>query len=246
MHRSSILIIVQRDATQGNLFIILQIHSTCFGCQPRLSTGVHKTVTTASGTGHFLYSYLPPTWPSSLAALEGGSRTKKTWAVPEAVVTVLCTPDDNCGWHPKHVEWNCRIINRLLCVASRWTIINMDFNLSSTKLSVLNDSIITLLRKVPAGSSETSTITTRVTDGLNTVKYVLLQQTQKWLRLNQPTHVCSSVCVNTAIKVVPTETRTTGWGKGALLSHYKSLLPYDGKGALPSDYKRLLPYDGNL
>ena len=40
---------------------------------------------------YFLYSYLPPTW-SSLATLEGGSCT-----VPEAVVTVLCTPDDGCG-----------------------------------------------------------------------------------------------------------------------------------------------------
>jgi len=47
------------------------------------------------------------------------------WPVPEAIVTVLCTDDDGCGWHPKHVEWTCRIINRLLCVASRWTIINI-------------------------------------------------------------------------------------------------------------------------
>jgi len=45
------LIIVQRDATQSSLFIILQVHSTCFGCQPHPSPGVHKTVTTASGTG---------------------------------------------------------------------------------------------------------------------------------------------------------------------------------------------------
>ena len=45
--------------------------------------------------------------------------------VPEAVVTVLCTPDDGCGWHPKHAEWTCRIINRLFCVASRWIINNM-------------------------------------------------------------------------------------------------------------------------
>jgi len=51
---------------------------------------------------------------------------QKLWPVPEAVVTVLCTPDDECGWHPKHVEWTCRIINRLLCVASRWTIITID------------------------------------------------------------------------------------------------------------------------
>jgi len=50
-------------------------------------------------------------WPS-LAKLEGGSCTK-IWPVPEAVDTVLCTPDDGCDWHPKHVEWTCRIINSL-------------------------------------------------------------------------------------------------------------------------------------
>ena len=33
-------------------FIILQVHSTCFGYQPHPSSGVYKTVTTASGTGH--------------------------------------------------------------------------------------------------------------------------------------------------------------------------------------------------
>ena len=62
----------QRDATQSNLFIILQVHSACFGCQPHPSSGVHKTVTTASGTGH---THLPPTWPS-LATLEGGTAQK--------------------------------------------------------------------------------------------------------------------------------------------------------------------------
>jgi len=29
------------------------------------------------------------------------------WPVPEAVDTVLCTPDDGCEKHPKHVEWPC-------------------------------------------------------------------------------------------------------------------------------------------
>jgi len=48
----SILIIVQRDATQSSLFILLKIHSTCFGYQPHPSSAVHKTVTTAPGTGH--------------------------------------------------------------------------------------------------------------------------------------------------------------------------------------------------
>ena len=47
---SCVLIIVQRDATQISLFIILQVHSTCFGCRPHPSSGVHKTVTTASRT----------------------------------------------------------------------------------------------------------------------------------------------------------------------------------------------------
>jgi len=51
---------------------------------------------------------------------------QKIWPVPEPVVTVLCTPDDGCGWHPKHVEWTCRIISRLLCVAPLQTIINTE------------------------------------------------------------------------------------------------------------------------
>jgi len=33
-------------------FILLQNHSTCFGCLPHPSSGVLKTVTAASGTGH--------------------------------------------------------------------------------------------------------------------------------------------------------------------------------------------------
>jgi len=94
---------------------IQQVHSTCFGCQPRPSSGINKTVTTASGTVQ-----LPPSNVANLATLEGGSCT-----VPEALVTVLCTPDNGCGWHPKRVEWTCRIINRVLFVASRWKIINI-------------------------------------------------------------------------------------------------------------------------
>ena len=54
--------IVQRDATQSSLFIILQVHSTCFGCQPHPSSEVHKTVTTASGTVQ-----LPPSNVAKLA-----------------------------------------------------------------------------------------------------------------------------------------------------------------------------------
>ena len=53
---------VQRDATICSLyFILLQDHSTCFGCRLHPSSGVRKTVVTATGTsrmivheGHFI------------------------------------------------------------------------------------------------------------------------------------------------------------------------------------------------
>ena len=64
---------------------------------------------------------------------------QKIWSVAEALVTVLCTPD-GCGWHLKHIQWTCRIINRMLCVASRRTIINMfwcSYHLSSKTFIIL-------------------------------------------------------------------------------------------------------------
>ena len=112
------LIIVRRDTTQSSLFIILQVLRACFGCRPHPSSKVHKSVTTASGTA-----------ASSLQDGQAWSRWREVSAqnirqLPETVVTVLCT-DDECGWHPKHAERTCRIINRLLCAASCWTIINI-------------------------------------------------------------------------------------------------------------------------
>jgi len=59
-------IIVQRDATQSSLFIILQVHSTCFGCQPHSSSGVHKTANTVSGTVQ-----LPPSNVAKLGHVGG-------------------------------------------------------------------------------------------------------------------------------------------------------------------------------
>jgi len=121
VQRWSTLIIIQRDATQSSLFIILQVHSTCFGCQPHSSSGIHKTVTTAYGTGQ-----LPPSNVAKLAWPRWREvAAQKIWQVPEAVVTILCTPDDGCGWHPKHVEWTFRTINRLFCVASRLAIVSI-------------------------------------------------------------------------------------------------------------------------
>jgi len=45
----------------------LQNYSIGFGCQSHPSSGVSKTVTAASGTGHITYhsNNLPPTWPKS-------------------------------------------------------------------------------------------------------------------------------------------------------------------------------------
>ena len=110
-----IYINVWRDATQSSLFIILQVHSICFGCQPHSSSGVHKTVTTVSGTGH-IFVQLPNSNVANLVTLDHTGDC----------ITVLCT-DDGCGWYSKHVAWTCRIINRLLCVASRRTIVNISF-----------------------------------------------------------------------------------------------------------------------
>ena len=42
----------QRDAVLSSLFIVLQNHSTCFGCPLRPSSGVHKTAVTTTGTSH--------------------------------------------------------------------------------------------------------------------------------------------------------------------------------------------------
>ena len=42
----------QRDAVLSSLFIVLQNHSTCFGCPLHPSSGVHKTVVTTTGTSH--------------------------------------------------------------------------------------------------------------------------------------------------------------------------------------------------
>jgi hypothetical protein len=77
---------------------LLQIYSTRFGCPSHPSSGVHKTVTTASGTATtFLqHGLIRPRRRKVVAQI--------LWLVPEAAVTVLCTPDVGRDGHPKHVE----------------------------------------------------------------------------------------------------------------------------------------------
>jgi len=69
--------IVQRDASQSSLFIIPRVHSTCFGCQPHPSSGVHNTVTAVSGTGHIFLCAATSLQRGQVATLEGGSCTQK-------------------------------------------------------------------------------------------------------------------------------------------------------------------------
>ena len=49
---------------------LLQNYSTCFGRLSHPSSGVHQTVTAASGTGHITYqsNNLPPAWPKATLA----------------------------------------------------------------------------------------------------------------------------------------------------------------------------------
>ena len=42
---------IQQDETDAGIYL-LQYYSTCFGCLSHPSSGVHQTITAASGTGH--------------------------------------------------------------------------------------------------------------------------------------------------------------------------------------------------
>ena len=72
-----------RDATNA-IYILLQCHSTCFGCRPHPSWGVRKTAVTATGTSH-MFAQLPH---SNMATFEWGSCTI-AWLVLVALTTVL-------------------------------------------------------------------------------------------------------------------------------------------------------------
>jgi len=59
------MLITSNKMQQYACIYLPQNHSTCFGCPSHPSSGVHKTVTAASGTGHSIWSTnLPPTWPN--------------------------------------------------------------------------------------------------------------------------------------------------------------------------------------
>ena len=77
----------QKDATVCRyLFTAKSLYKFRVSIAP--SSGVHKTVIAACGTGHII-------WATTF--LKHGQIWPRLWkvvAVPEATVTVLCTPDD--------------------------------------------------------------------------------------------------------------------------------------------------------
>ena len=48
------------------------------------------------------------------------------WPVPEGAVTVLCSPDDGCNGHPKHVESDFAVNKYLHTVAACWILLIYD------------------------------------------------------------------------------------------------------------------------
>jgi hypothetical protein len=102
VHHNSILIRSNKTQQYAGIYL-LQNHSTCFGCTLYPSSGVHKNVNPASSTGHSIWAttflqwgLIMPHWRMVVAQI--------LWPVPEAAVTVLCTPDDGCDGHLKHVQ----------------------------------------------------------------------------------------------------------------------------------------------
>jgi hypothetical protein len=89
VHLNSILIRSNKMQQHADIYLMLN-YSTCFGCPSHPSSVVHKTVNCSF-------------WPLGHA---GGRLLPEyvIWPVPEAAVTVLCTPGDGCDGHVKHVE----------------------------------------------------------------------------------------------------------------------------------------------
>ena len=92
----------QRDATVCRWLFTAKLLYT-FRVSSHPSSGVHQTVTAASGTGHSVRAItfrqrglIRERWRKVVALT--------LWPVPEAAFTVWCTPDEGFDRHPKHVE----------------------------------------------------------------------------------------------------------------------------------------------
>ena len=149
---------IQPDATVRRYLFTAKSLSTCFGCPLHPSSGEHKTVTAASGTGHsicatiFLRDLIMPRWRKVVAQI--------LWLVPEAAVTVLCSPDYGCDGHPKHVESDFAVNKYPHTVASRWILLIWSYDVRNheykkqwrsdtvshpTRTNIRNDTLLLLI-----------------------------------------------------------------------------------------------------
>jgi len=89
-----VTILISSELQHAGVYL-LQNYSTSFGCLSHTSSGVHQSVTAASGTGHSFRAttfcqrdLIRPLWRKVVALT--------LWLVPEDAVTLWCTPDDGC------------------------------------------------------------------------------------------------------------------------------------------------------
>ena len=90
----------------ADIYLLLN-YPTCFGRPSHPSSGVHKTVVAASGRYRTLRGANKRDHIRTAVLIWSRFRklaTQTVLFVPEAAITVLCTPDDGRDGRPKHVE----------------------------------------------------------------------------------------------------------------------------------------------
>ena len=96
-HVTSVLIRSNKMKHYAGMYL-LQNYFTCFGCLSHPSSGVHQTVTAASGTGHTIRA-------TTFCQRDLiGRKTKSGFCACAITFQTQSTPDDGCDRHPKHVE----------------------------------------------------------------------------------------------------------------------------------------------
>ena len=150
MHRNSVLIKIQPDATVCR-YLFTAKTLFMFRVSQHPSSGVLKTVTASSGTGHntgsatslqrgligtgLCDSHKPvpirPRFCDSHKQAPIRPRWREValpilWPVPEAAVTVFSTPDDGCC-DTRDMKSDFAVNKHLYTVASVWIFINTEF-----------------------------------------------------------------------------------------------------------------------
>jgi hypothetical protein len=96
VHRESMSIIVQEDATVYSLLYFCKLPYMFRVVIPHIIRGTYNCNYSIWHESNRL-CYLPLWWRSWNCVAE------TVWPVPDAVITVICAPDDGWNNHPKHV-----------------------------------------------------------------------------------------------------------------------------------------------